>query len=140
MPQENNPSQRSEFTRSESSRSERVRSERSLASGMNAPLGEMGVRSVSAGLRLQKEMYDVFQDIGREWFARATSGAELCFKHPNKLSAARSVSDALSGYQEWLGECMNMLGEESRHFISNGQKILDTGVRAFSEASPSAAS
>ncbi|MGH7247908.1 MAG: hypothetical protein ACREH9_07365 [Pseudomonadota bacterium] len=103
---------------------------------MNTPIGEMGARSVTAGLRLQKEMFDVFHDIGREWFARATSEAELALKLPNKLSTARSVSDAISSYHEWLGECMNMLGEDSRRFVSDGQKIIETSVRCMSKTAP----
>jgi hypothetical protein len=141
MPQDNprSESQRPENTRGESTRAEPARSERSsTANTMNPPFGEMGARSVNVGLRLQQEMFDVLQDIGREWFARATSEAELAFKLPSKLTAAHSVPDALSAYQEWLGEWMNMFGEDSRHFVSDSRKIMDTGVRCFADTAPAA--
>jgi hypothetical protein len=134
-------SHRSDTTRSESARSERSRSEKhSSASAMNGPFGVIGVRNVGAGLRLQKEMLEVFQDIGREWVSRAASEAELAFKLPNKLTEARSLPDAVSAYQQWLGEWMNLWGEDSRQLLSDSRKIIDTGVRCFAEAVPAGTS
>jgi hypothetical protein len=89
-----------------------------------------------AGLRLQGEMFEVLSNIGREWFARATSEAELASRLPNKLTAARSVPDALSAYQEWLGEWMNRCGEDSYRIVSDSQRIISAGVRCFADAGP----
>ncbi len=142
MPQDNprSDSQRAETTRAENVRSERRGERSSTASALNPPFAELGARSVTAGLRLQKEMLALLSDIGQEWFSRATSEAELAFKLPNKLTAARSVPDAFSAYQEWLGEWMNMFGEDSRRLVSDSRKIIDTGVRCFAETSPVATS
>jgi hypothetical protein len=139
MPQENprNESQRSDGSRSESSRSGHLLSEKAVAAGLvNAPFAEMGVKSVAAGLRMQTELFETFQDISGDWFARATSEAELAFKLPRQLTNARSVPDALSAYQEWLGEWMSMRGEDGRRLVSDGRKIMDTGVRCFTNAAP----
>jgi hypothetical protein len=143
MPQDNPRSDtpRSENIRSENARSERSRSERpSMASVMSAPFGEMGARSVTAGFRAQQKMLDVLSDIGREWFTRATAEAELALQLPNKLTSARSMPDALSAYQEWLDEWMSMCGEDSQRLVSDGRKLIDTGVRCFAEATPAATS
>jgi hypothetical protein len=140
MPQDNlrSDSQRTENSRGESTCAERSRGERSpTASTMSPPMAELGVASVTAGWRRQKEMFDVVQDIGKEWLARATSEAELAFKLPNKLTAARSVPDALSAYHDWLGEWMDMCGEDSRRFASDTRKIIDAGVRCFGGTAPS---
>lgn len=142
MPQDNprSESPRTETSRSESARSERPRAERTAtASAMDQPIGEMGMRSVTAGLRIQKEMLEIFNDMSREWFERATSEAELAFGLPNRLTSARSIPDAFSAYQEWLGEWMNMRGEDGRRLISDGRKIFDTGVRCFADTAPAAA-
>jgi hypothetical protein len=88
------------------------------------------------GLRLQKEMFEVLSSVGRDWFARATSEVELASRLPNKLTAARSVPDALSAYQEWLSEWMNRCGEDSYRFVSDGQRIVNAGVRCFGNAGP----
>jgi hypothetical protein len=46
------------------------------------------------------------------------------------------VPGALSAYQEWLGEWMSMVSEDGRHFIADGQKIVDRSVSCFADRSP----
>jgi hypothetical protein len=89
-----------------------------------------------AGLRLQKEMFEVLSRVGRDWFARATSEVELASTLPNKLTAVRSVPDALSAYQEWLSEWTNRCGEDSYRIVSDSQKIINASVRCFGNAGP----
>lgn len=139
MPHDNSRSetQRTESKSGESTRSERARVEK-VAGAMNAPFGEMGARSVTAGLRLQKEMLSLFSEMGREWVERAASQTELAMQLPNKLTSARSMPDVFSAYQEWLGEWMNMVGEDSRRLVSDGRKFIDAGVRCFAETTPAA--
>jgi hypothetical protein len=134
-----NESLRAASSRNESARSERSRGERSPRID-DTPSGDMAAWTVNAGLRMQRQMLDVFEDIGREWFTRATSKAELACKLPAKLTAAGSVPGAVFAYQEWLGEWMSLFGEDSRRFISDGQKIIDAGVRCFAETSPAGSS
>jgi hypothetical protein len=45
----------------------------------------------------------------------------------------------MSAYNEWLSEWMNKCSEDGRQFISDGQKIVDTGVRCFAAGAPSVA-
>jgi hypothetical protein len=136
-----NESQRSDNPRGESSRSEHFRSEKlGIAGAVNTQFADMGAKSVTAGLRMQQELFETFQGISRDWFARATSEAELAFKLPRQLTNARSVPDALSAYQDWLNEWLSMCGEDGRRLISDGQKIMDTGVRCFANVSPTATS
>jgi len=101
---------------------------------------EKGVSNMKAGLQLQKEMFDTLQDISREWLTRATSGAELAMSLPGKVSAARTPADAFSAYQQWLGEWMNMCGQDGFRAITDGRRIIDTGVRCFTGTSPSVTS
>jgi hypothetical protein len=134
---------RADNSRSESSRSEHVRGERaaSRATAQMADMGAsiMGASNVKAGLRVQQEMFDALQDISRDWLLRGTSQAELVFKLPNKLTTARSATDAFSAYHEWLSEWLNLCSEDSRRFISDGQRLVDAGVRCFSTLSPATA-
>lgn len=142
MPQDNSRSetQRTENKGGESVRGERARGDKFATAGaMNAPFGEIGARSVTASLRLQKEMLGLLSEIGREWFERAASEAELAMQLPNKLTSARSVPDVFSSYQEWLSEWVNMFGEDGRRLISDGRKLIHAGVRCFVETTPGAA-
>jgi hypothetical protein len=142
MPQDNprSESSRTETHRAENARAERSRSERSSKTSVNSSFAELGPRGITASLRLQREMLTLFSDIGQEWFSRATVEAEMAFKLPNKLKAARSMPDAFSAYQEWLGEWMSMFGEDSCRLVSDSRKIIDTGVRCFADAAPAATS
>jgi hypothetical protein len=130
---------RTESQRAENARGESARAERSRGEHAAAAVGEAGIESVNTGLRLQNEMVDLFQDIAREWFERATSKAELAFVLPNRLTAARSIPDAISAYQLWLGEWMNVLSEDRLSLLSGSQRIMDTSVRCFGAAAAPAA-
>ncbi len=142
MPQDNprNDSQRTEHSRSDSARSERSRGDKASLIAMNAPFGEMAARSVTAGLRLQKEMFGVLSEISQDWLSRATSDAELALTLPNKLTAARSVPDAFSAYQQWLNEWIGRFDEDSRRLASDSRKLIDAGVRCFADSAPAATS
>jgi hypothetical protein len=136
MPQDN--PRNDGHSRSESARAERMRGDKAFAMAMNGPFGEMAARSVTVGLRLQKEMFGVLSEISQDWLSRATSEAELAFTLPNKLTAARSMPDAFSAYQQWLTEWIGRCDEDSRRFASDGRKLIDAGVRCFSDAAPTA--
>ena len=134
-----------DITSAENLRDENARAKRSdnprstKASLSSAPFGEMGPHNVKAALRLQIEMFEVLHDVGRDWLKRAASEAEFALNLPNKLTAAQTVPAALSAYQEWLSEWMSMISEDGRHFIADGQKIVDRGVSCFADRSPGAA-
>jgi hypothetical protein len=55
---------------------------------------------------------------------------------PNKLTTARSAADAFSAYHEWLSEWLSLCGEDGRRFITDSQKLVDTGVRCLATVSP----
>jgi hypothetical protein len=122
-------------------RSEQMRGE-NMAAGetMSIRVAEIGANSFNAGLRMQTEMFDTFQIIGRQWLERRTCEAEFALNLPNRLAVARTFPDAVSAFQEWLSEWLAMCNEDSLRFVSDGQKIVATGVRCFTNISPSATS
>ena len=122
-------------------RSEQMRGENTAAAeAISTRMAEIGANSFTAGLRMQTEMIDTLQTIGRQWMERRTCEAELALNLPNRLAGARTLPDAVSTYQEWLREWLAMCNEDSRRFLSDGQKIVATGVRCFTNISPSATS
>jgi hypothetical protein len=108
------------------------------AEAMSARMADMGATSFNAGLRMQTEMFDTLQTIGHQWLERKTHEAELAFNLPNRLAGARTLPDAVSAYQEWFSEWLAMCNEDGRRFVSDGQRIVATGVRCFTHISPSA--
>jgi len=122
------------------SSAEQVRSEATAAAEtMSSRMADIGANSFNAGMRMQTEMFDTLQTIGHQWLERKSHEAELAFNLPNRLAGARTLPDAVSAYQEWLSEWLAMCNEDSRRFVTDGQKIVATGVRCFTNISPSAA-
>ena len=83
-------------------------------------------------------MFDTLQTIGHQWMERRTCEAELALNLPSRLAGARTLPDAVAAYQEWLSEWLAMCNEDSRRFVSDGQKIVASGVRCFTNISPRA--
>lgn len=106
------------------------------AETMSARIADIGANGFNAGLRMQTEMFDTLQTIGHQWLERKTHEAELAFNLPNRLAGARTLPDAVSAYQGWLSEWLAMCNEDGRRFVSDGQKIVATGVRCFTNVSP----
>jgi hypothetical protein len=82
--------------------------------------------------RTGSEFFNALQEVSRDWMGRATAEVELSLKLSKKLTAAHSVPDALTAYQEWLSEEINARAEDARLLMSNGQKIMDASSRLLS--------
>jgi hypothetical protein len=78
------------------------------------------------------EFLNAFQEMSRDWMARATAEVELSLKLSKKLTGAHSVPDAVAAYQEWLNDEMGARAEDARLLMSNGQKFMDTTSRFLS--------
>jgi hypothetical protein len=85
-----------------------------------------------AALQAQNELLKMFEEISREVMSCAAGEIERGLKLSKKLSGAHSVSDAVAAYQEWLSEEMNARSEDARSFVTNSQKFVATGTKAFS--------
>ncbi len=86
----------------------------------------------SASFQVQSEFFNALQEMGLDWMSRATAEIDLELKLSKKLSAARSVPDAVMAYQEWLSEEIGARAEDARWLVSNGQKLVDTSARFLS--------
>jgi len=64
--------------------------------------------------------------------SRASAEMQLGLQLSLKLSAARSPSDAISAYQEWLTEEMSARTESARQFVADCQKLITESARLFS--------
>jgi len=80
------------------------------------------------------EFFNALQQMSRDWMGRATAEVELGLKLSKNLTAAHSVPDAITAYQEWLSEEMSARAEDARLLMSNGQKIVDASSRLLSSS------
>ena len=130
MPQD---TPRTETYRTEQQRGS-SRGEHTAAEMFTTQFGDIGKRSIHAGLRMQTEMLDALQVISRDWMTCATSETELVFKLPNRLAGARTLPEAIAAYQQWLNEWMTMCNEDGRRLVADSQKFMTSGVRSFTSA------
>ena len=70
-----------------------------------------------------------FQEMRRQWMARALAEVELGLKLSTKLSEAHSVPDAMTACQEWWSEEMNARAEDARRLMTKGQEFMATSSR-----------
>jgi hypothetical protein len=81
---------------------------------------------------VQSEFAKTFDVMSRAAMSRATAEIELGLKLSQRLTTARSPSDALSAYQEWVTEEMKARTEDARQFMTNCQRFITEGARLFS--------
>jgi phasin protein len=65
-----------------------------------AEFAEMGKKRVEDFVNVQTEFVEKLQEMNRQWFDRAQSEANLASELASKLTAARSIPDAMAAYQE----------------------------------------
>jgi hypothetical protein len=64
-----------------------------------------------------------------EWVARAMSEAELTAKLMEKITAARSMYDAMAAYQEWMRARIAQFEEDNRRLWGQTEKAMEaTGL------------
>jgi len=80
----------------------------------------------NATRQVQNELAKTFEEMSRAVVSRATEEIERGVKLTQTLSAARSLPDVVSAYQEWLSAEMNA------QFMTNSQKFVTASTRLFS--------
>jgi hypothetical protein len=122
-------------------RQEQMRGENTAAAeAMSARMAEIGANRLNGGLRMQTEMAETLQAIGREWMERRALEAEFALSLPNRLASVRTYAEALAVYQQWLNGWLALCQEDGQRFLSDGQRIMASGMRCFTNNSPAAPS
>ena len=82
-------------------RQEQMRGENTAAAeAMSARMAEISADRFNGGVRMQTEMAQMLQTIGREWMERRTVEAEFALSLPNRLASVRTYADAVAVYQQ----------------------------------------
>ena len=92
------------------------------------------IRSARSTSPTGSEFFNALEEMSRDWMGRATAEVELGLKLSKNLTAAHSVPDAITAYQEWLSDEMNARAEDALLLLSNGQKIMETSSRLLSSS------
>jgi hypothetical protein len=74
------------------------------------------------------ELFDSFNETSRRWLGCVEAEAKLTSELTAKLTAARSLPDVLAAYQDWGMRHLEMIGGETKHFLDDAQKLMQSGA------------
>src|SRR6516165_6503920 len=84
--------------------------------------------------QVQGEWAKALEEMSRTFTSRANAEMQLGLKLSQKLSAARSPTDAVSAYQEWLTADVSERSEVARQFMADWQKFFTASAQLFSQS------
>jgi Phasin protein len=99
---------------------------------MPAEFTAMGKKRVEEFTKAQTELLDKLQETNRKWFERMQSEANLASEFASRLTAVRSIPDAMIACQEWTSRRLEMMAEDGKHLLADCQKFTETGARLCS--------
>ena len=99
----------------------------------DAPMSsfKLGKEQTEAMVNMQKELLDAYEQASRTWLARVKSEVDLWSELATKLSATRSVPEAMSAYQECAAQRMQMAAEDGQRLLADYQKITQQIARSL---------
>ena len=104
----------------------------SLLSLAPADLAAAAKERMAEFANAQSELLDKFQETHRQWLDRIEAETNLASELASKLTAARSLPDAMTACQEWGNRRFEMMTEDTKHLFDDTQQFMRTGVRLLS--------
>jgi hypothetical protein len=93
---------------------------------------QAGTKRMETLVESQRRLLETFEQINRERMARVQQEMELASAFASRLSAARSMPDVMSAYQEWAQHHLALFADDSRRLVDEGQKVFSTAARLLS--------
>ncbi len=100
------------------------------------PFSDVGPERTQAMVALQKELLETYEQASRAWLDRVKSEVELWSQLAAKLTATRSVPEAVQAYQESVAQRMQMAAEDGRRLFDECQKISHKITQSLSNGRP----
>jgi hypothetical protein len=82
-------------------------------------------------LNLQKELLETYERASRAWLDRVKSEVELWSRFCAKLTATRSVPEAMEAYQHCVAERMQMAAEDGKRLFDECQNLTQKIARSM---------
>jgi len=100
------------------------------------PFSDLGQEQTQAMVTLQKELLEAYEQASRAWLDRVKSEVELWSGLASKLTATRSVPEAVQAYQESVAQRMQMAAEDGRRLFDECQRISHKVTSSLSNGRP----
>jgi hypothetical protein len=109
------------------------RAEKSVLPNLLSPeFAAMGKKRIEEVVNAQTELFEELRESNRQWLDRAQSEVTLASEFASKLTAVRSLPDAMTACQEWNSRHFEMMAEDGKHLLADAQKVMETGARLLS--------
>jgi len=95
-------------------------------------LATLGKKRIGDFMRVQTEFLDEMQATNRHWLDRIQSEANLASEFASKLSATRSMPDAMAVSRDWATQYFSMLAEDGKHLADDTRKFIEKSARLLS--------
>lgn len=92
----------------------------------------MGKKQFEGLTKIQKELFEKLREANRSWLDRMQSEATLASEFATKLTAARSIPETATVYQELASRRLEMAAEDAKHLLADSQKLMETGAHLLS--------
>jgi hypothetical protein len=92
----------------------------------------IGKKQLEGFANAQSELLEKFEQSRRQWVDRMQSEASMASEFASKLTAARSIPDAMTVYQDWANRRLEMMEDDRKHVLAECQKLAETGARLWS--------
>lgn len=99
-----------------------------------------GQERTEAALGLQKELLAAYDEASRAWLARIQSEVALWSDLTTKLTATRTVPEALETYSKCVSQRMKMAADDGRLLADEAQKITQKITKSLGNGWPAASS
>ena len=100
-----------------------------------AEFAEMGKKRIEEFVNMQTELLNELQETNRQWFDRVQSEANIASEFASKLTAARSIPEAMATCQEWTSRRFEMMAEDGKHLLADTQKFMEAVARLMPKGS-----
>ncbi|HXZ10115.1 MAG TPA: phasin family protein [Paraburkholderia sp.] len=110
--------------------------ETASSAAVTQPFLQLGKEQTDAVLHMQKEVMAAYEEACRAWVTRVKSELELWSDLAAKLSASRSMPDALEACRQSVAQRLQMATEDGQRVIDSGQKIVSSINRSLSHEWP----
>jgi hypothetical protein len=95
-----------------------------------------GQERTEAALALQKELLAAYEEASRAWLARVQSEVALWSDLASKMTATRTVPQALETYSQCVSQRMKMAADDGRLMADEAQKVVQKITKSLGNGWP----
>jgi len=89
---------------------------------------QIGAKRFESLMEVHRKLLATFERVQRDRLARAMEETKLASEFATKVTSARSITDIMAVYQQWITQCEEMIAEDGRKFLDDSQKVANAAL------------